>query len=424
MIHLIYLTISILFLIFTIWLYYRHFELFLCLLIVINFEFFKILPPLGQFYAYRELLLPVIAFCLLERFFFSGKKFEFGKYSKIVLFFLIMSFLGILNAFWHGQPLILGIKAAKYFPLILIYFVLINKEFDVDKFIKYLIILGFLISIIMIIQYLLWGKLYFIHFTSEELGKMRLGRPRINIGAKFIALVGVISLGNFFKQKRFIYFLFYLYSFAYIITIAQTRMLIFGMLICGFLLFILNMKITPLTISVILATLCFAMPVSFIALKYARQFELVKMTETEIKEKKGSYLARINALKYYIKQIKKSPIVGYGLINFNWEKSPFPILQKRGIHIADIGIIDLVYKFGLIGVGWLIAFMFMVFKDIIGNKTVCINISGYFLLIFSVMATLDFFTKVDRIFLLGIFLGILTIILKENSQNTISYVEI
>jgi len=418
MIHLIYLAISIICLIFAIWLYYRYFELFLCLLIVINFDFFRLLPPLGKFYAYRELLLPILAFCIVERFFFSKKKFELGRYGILVLFFLIMAFFGIVNAFWHGQPLILGVKAAKYFPLILIYFVVVNKEFDIDKFLKYLVLLSFLVSIVMLVQFFLWGKFYFVHFTLKELGKMRLGRPRIIVGGNLIALVGVISLGMFLKQKRFIYLLAYLYSFVYTVYLTQTRMLIFAMLICGVLLFILNLNTTSKVVSAIIVALCFAVPCGFVAFKYIRQIGVVKLTELDIKKKRGSFEARIRALKYYFNEIKKSPILGHGLINYNWEKSPFRVLQNRNIYLSDIGITSLLYKFGLMGGIWLILCVFMVFRDILKNRDACLDVGAYFLFIISVMATLDFFIKNDKIFLLGLFLGLLTTLINRHTLQS------
>jgi len=77
-------------------LYDRNFELFLCILIVINYEFFLLVPRFSEYGIYREILLPIVLFCFIENRFllrlineYREVRFTYGRYGRWIIVYLV-----------------------------------------------------------------------------------------------------------------------------------------------------------------------------------------------------------------------------------------------------------------------------------------------------------------------------------------------
>ena len=177
--------------------YQKNIELFLIVLVIVNFEFFQLIKITRFSSNIKLMIIPIILLIFIEMF-MKKKKISIGKYGGWVMLFFVLLINGILVSALSGQPIILGIKAAKFYPLMVIYFFIVNHEIDIDKFIKYLIILALVIAGLTGLQHLTYPYMDIFRFQGME-GTTR--ENRITIGSFLIATAAVFSFANFLKKK-------------------------------------------------------------------------------------------------------------------------------------------------------------------------------------------------------------------------------
>jgi len=387
--------------------YQNHPELFLCLLIIINFEFFYLFPQIGEYNTYNIILLPILALLLLEMIVLGKIRFESLSIGILITLFIGMLALGVLIANGNDQPILLGLKAIKFQLLILIYFVVVSKDIQVEKFGKYLIGVSFCIMVLGDLDVAFFdGNLILSNVPEKDL-KERLGRIRFAVGYEIISISCLIAFCILLKTSSKLYGVLFLLFFIHILFVLQTRMIIAGIILSCIIIFLFIRNITPAV--VILATLLvlLAFPTTMLVGKMFQKIGLVKQTVEDIQKKAASWQGRVNAYEYYLSKISDSPLWGYGYENFNWEKNPEKRLKSRGIHKSDIGITHFIYKNGAFGLFWFIGLIIVVVWHCWTIRASSSVLLAYFSLAFCTLLTLDFFFKNRSILLLGIFLGLL-----------------
>ena len=400
---LICISISILFFL---WYFYRNkIELFLCLLIAINFEFFRLLPRIQGPDDYKLLLLPIVLILLFER--LLCRKLTLGRYGWWVVAFLGISVMGVIVAYFSGQSMSLGIKAAKFIPLVLVYFVLQGHDIDSKKFVNYFVIMAFTVAGIATVQYFLHDRLIIFTALPKDLLFGKEGPIRITVGQFIIAAGAVAAAARYFQSYNMIFLFTALGLFFQIVLIQRTRGFIAGVFLSMFVVYIMSHKITLLRISsyLIFAGLCMG---SWILLSDAKldTIGIIDQTRLDIQKQRGSFQARINSYSFYWKEIQKKPFAGRGLLNFNWQGNTEKYLQyEKGIHLVDIGITHFIVQAGLIGLIWLIYGLFRMWLDVIYNSETLI-VSCYYVVATFTMPTLDMFLEMDTLFLFAVFLGL------------------
>jgi hypothetical protein len=387
------------------WVFYkRNIELFLCLLIAINFEFFHLLPRIKGPDDYKLLLLPIVFILLAER--LLSRKLALGRYGWWVVAFLSISVMGIVVANFSGQSLSLGIKAAKFVPLILVYFVLQGRAIDANKFVNYFVTMSLTVAGIATAQYLLHNK--FIIFTAlpKDILFGIEGPIRITVGQFVIAAATVVAAARYFQSSNLMFLIAAVGFFLEIVFIQKTRGFIAGVFLSIFAVYVLSHKITLLRISfyLIFAGLLMGSWLIISDIKIDR-IAIIDRTRLDIEKQRGSFQGRINAYMYYWKEIQKKPLTGRGLFNYNWEGNSEKKIQQTGIHLSDIGITHFIVEAGLIGLIWLIYGLFRMWLDIVYNSETII-VSSYFVVATFTMPTLDMFMRVDTLFLFAVFLGL------------------
>ncbi len=388
-------------------LYLRNLELFLCLLIIINFEFFFLLP---KFVGYQYLLLPMI-FILLFVNYLSGKL-SFGRYGWWVICFIVISIFGIFVAYQEGQGFSLGIKAAKFIPLVLVYFLLAGRQINVEKFSNYFIIMSLAVAFLATISSFTHGAINFFPGIPRDMLVDQFGRLRITSGSFVISAASVMAFARY-QQSSFIRFLYASAAlFGEVVVVSQTRAAITAIVLSMFVVYVLSHKLTTLRVAFYLILSGLFM-IAFLVLQHSdlSGVEFVKRTETDLAKRGGSYggslQARLNAYDYYWKEMQKHLITGRGMINFNWEEDKEKKLQEYyGIHLSDIGIVHFLVQAGLIGFVWLLYGLFRLWKDIfLFRGYLCI--ACYFMIGTFTMPTIDMFLRVeDSMFLFAVFLGL------------------
>jgi len=404
MIHIIYLCIAVLIYGITRSLYYKKPELFLCLLIFINFEFFFLIPSIGKFDNYRVMLLPIIFFLITEL--GLAGKLRGGAFGLLVFSYICLLVIGILTAFSNGQPLLLGVKAIKFQLPFFVYFIVVSQDVDIEKFANYLITISLLlVGLIALNLHVFNGNLF--AKSSEELMRERLGMIRFTMGEKMLSIGCVMAFVKFLKNQPKFHLIFFLLLFFHLFFIVQTRMVILSTMLSCFTIFLLcrEMDVKLLVFAIVITFL--AIPSAFLFGTMLIKVGLVDKTITDIREKGGSWQARVQTYKYYTSKIAESPVWGYGHENINWEKSPEPKLMERCIYKGDIGITHFFYENGMFGMVWFIAMMCGVVRMLWSCRREYPEILSYFLMAFFAMTTLDFFFLSNEILLFGIFLGLL-----------------
>jgi hypothetical protein len=387
------------------WFFYRlNIELFLCLLIAINFELFYLAPQIQGPDNYKLLLLPIIIILMIES--FITRKLALGRYGWWVISFLGLSAVAVIVAYFSGQSLDLGIKAAKYVPLILVYFLVAGRNIDADKFSRYFVAMALVVAAIAAIQYYFPPRLIIFPGMPEGMRLTRLDTPRVTIGQFVISAAAVMAFAQYKLNSNKYFLLAAAMLFLEVLLIQQTRAFIAGIFISVILMYLLLNKMTTLRLSLYLIIVGVFLSALLIVGTDIYDIGLVKRTGADISQRTGSYQGRINAYKYYWQEIEKKPLLGRGLLNFNWQGNKEKYLQtEKGIHLSDIGITHFIVQAGLVGFLWFIYGLYKIWGDIFRFRRY-MNITSYFMLATFTMLTIDMFLRADSMFLFAAYLGI------------------
>lgn len=389
-------------------LYLRNIELFLCILIVIYSEFFYLVPQIKGPDDYKLVLLPIVIILMIESFF--RRKLAFGRYGGWVISFLIISLFGIIVANFSGQSFILGIKAAKFIPLLMIYFVLAGRPINIEKFTNYLIIVSLAVAAIATAQFLLRERInLFPGLPLEKFSGNVFERSavfRVTVGEFIIPMGALVALARYGQRFRLSFLFAAIALFLEVLFIQQTRMLIAALFLSMVIVYALSHRLTVFRLAayILLAGVFLATTLFFSASDF-KDVSLVKRTTTDFAKRRGSYQARIDAYNYYWGQILDRPVVGHGILNFNWEGNKEKKLRQLDMHLSDIGMIHFIVQAGIIGLVWLVYGIIKGWCDIIRYRKYLL-VSSYFIIATFTSPTIDMLLRTDSLFLFALFLGL------------------
>jgi len=382
------------FFLFVTFLYLNNFEGFLLLFLVLNENLFYVIPY--NTFSYRELMFPMMGIALIGTLLYRvnhKNKTEASKafLNKYIYFFLCMVCVSIfIPYFYAGQNLILGLRASRWFFLILMYFVIINKHINKKRFLNYVIITGILLCILNNVHYVFWGDINI--FSNFRFGE-RVGEIRFLCGVTFILFSSFCALGLYLKLNHPFYLLSFLYMGLTSIIQGKTRMLIFGLIFTAVILMATTKKFSKeLVVFLIFALISYMFIVTAFPNIYAKSKvgKIHALTKREVLSRSGNYGVRIEAYKFYVKEWMESPIFGMGSWNDKFEGNKyFYEKSKYGVHLSDIGFMFVLFQFGLVGFIWLILILKMIFCDKQHILNASPELKGY--LIFSIVtaATLN-----------------------------------
>jgi hypothetical protein len=392
-------------------LYRRNIELFVCILLAVSFDFFYILPG----FEYNLILLPMLGIVLFIE--FLRGKLSLGRYGWWVIGYLGITLFGIMVGFFSGQSIASGIKAAKYTPLVMIYFLLAGREVDYSKFARYFIRMSVAVAVLDIVY--MYTHLNVFHgmpeYMLDQLSES--GRSRVVIGQFVIAASTVMAFALYQKRKGLIYLPVSAALFASLCFVQQTRGFIVGTFLGLLFVMVLSRGLTAaraaafLVVGGILAFAFITVDLNDLSL---HQVGFIKRSQSDFSKKNGrfgnSLQARLNGYEYYGNELLKHPLTGRGLLNLNWSGNSEKKLQKyRGIWLADIGIMAFLVQSGLAGALWLVYGLFKIWKDVFRYRTQMV-ITSYFILGTITMPDLDMFFRSSppelSLFLFAVFLGI------------------
>jgi hypothetical protein len=241
------------------------------------------------------------------------------------------------------------------------YFAFISRKIDLDKLMKYIVITGLALSLLNNYQYFMFGKTQIFYYDTEL---MREGRLRFLIGDFFIIFAPLMAFGEFLRTNKKRYLAATLYMVATVALQGLTRSVIMGFVATILIILLLTQKIDLkkfIIIGLIVITgYLFILPIlekSFVG-------DLYNLTVYEVVEKQGTVGLRMKSYEYYVEEYMISPLFGRGVWNDSFVDNNPENMKMMGLHLSDIGSMNILFHFGLLGVAWCVALMVVVFRGV------------------------------------------------------------
>jgi hypothetical protein len=397
------------FLVVVVLLYRHHFEIFILLVLMINQEFFFLAPRsvLGTA-NYQDLLFAILPLSLLAVF-FRRRRVPL-KFTKLLLAFYVLIAIAVLNSTFQGQPLVLGLKAAKGYYLLLFYFVFVSQRINLQRLTQLIVLTGVLLTFLNNLQYLSWGSLSIFEYGREFVLE-RGGQMRFLMGDFFTIFAPIVALGAYLHKKHKTYLFAFIYMVATVFIQGQTRAVMFGLTITTTALFYFAQKIrlkALVGISVIFVSLILAAPL----FEKTIAKNIYEETVNELISGGGNVGIRYKAYDYYWNELSTQLMIGRGIWNDAYTDSNPQNMKHQGLYISDIGIMGFLFHTGLIGFFWLVAMLFLAYNEhfkSFGNMRPKINygVLGYFIFSVLTLVTLDGLTSRSNIVYLALSLTII-----------------
>lgn len=393
-------------------LFFKQFEVFILLLLILNHEVYFLFPHMeliaGRQY-FQDFLYGIILITGGLYFFRKRDENEIS-FNKYVIAFMFIIGIALVYTLLHGQPLRYGLGAVRYYFFILFYFVFMSRKINVERLFKLIIIVGVILFLLNNIQYIFFGKITIFHVTREG---ERAGVLRFLAGDYFSTFAFLIAFGEYLKTRKKIYLGIAVYIFAITTLQGQTRMVIFGLVVTIFIMmylakFIDFAKLLLFGVSslVLVVWLLPAIQSSIIG-------KLFELTKYEYSGRTGNIGVRFDTYEYYLREFVKSPLIGRGVWNDGFRENNPEDLKDKGIHLSDIGIMSVIFHFGMIGVLWLIFLFAKIYKNIFPGKNRTYNniqygLIGYFIYNIITMVTLNGITTRRCIIYLALVMAIVS----------------
>ena len=426
MTHIIMLSLGIFLYIVTRRLFYKNIELFICLLIPVNFEFFHLLPRIGQYDNYREALLVILFLHLVEFYFLRpvvvGRKKNPRQshfFTYLVFGYLALVVNGVITAMFAGQSLVLGIQAMMFQLTILVFFLIAYRDFNIYKFLDYLFILIGCLGLLLVIQYIMFDYYHFFHFYKDTDTHVRdlneLRGLRLVEGVELIAICSVAAFTRFMQSEKMRYLLAFLFFFCVIVFVAKYRAYILSIPVACFIIYFLYHGLHPRVI-LLTGLVLLIVPVLVLVLVNTpaiMEHQIVKSVAKDIEgitAGHGNLSIRLLCYQYYYTDTVNNHLwLGRGILNNNWEGNPTgKLIRTLAIYLSDIGVFHIFVNFGLLGVFYTLFLFASVFR--LGIKyRLAMPLVSYFILGIIFSFEIDIFFYDYLIFVLGIFLGLLQV---------------
>ncbi|MFC1818787.1 hypothetical protein ACFL0B_06800 [Thermodesulfobacteriota bacterium] len=428
-------------------LYYRNFELFLCLLITVNFDFFHLIPRIGSSDLYRESLLVVLLFYLFEEYIARDHIFHkknigslafpsAGIYRYIVLGYFAIGTMGVWVAFYNGQSLELGVRTFKFYPLVLVYFLIIKRGLNVEKFTCYFLWMATAIAALVFIQFLIYGKMSFFFFYEDSLSHVRgIGTDRglRLLEGSTIILIGMITAYiKWLKTHRAQFLSMTIFLLTHIFIVMQTRSILVSIILVMFLVtFLIDIHKKGSLIKKLYLVAIGVLLIAFYVIYYQDVISgqgIVTQTINDLQgitftgQGAGTLQIRLLCYQYYWQELQTFWLTGRGLLSSAWPGNPDAYLSEvYNFYLSDIGVFHVFLNFGLAGAIFLVIMVLATLMRLGCLIDTAPEVACYFLLGIILLPIRDMFFRLDCIFVFAIFAACADLVLNSMTiQNKLS----
>ncbi|MFD4705096.1 O-antigen ligase family protein [Gottfriedia sp. NPDC058432] len=281
----------------------------------------------------------------------------------IILFILLVMVEPLNSYYLYDQPILLGIKATKWYLVVLTYilvsYLLVNNLISKRKIENIIIYIGFIAACVYITQFVMYDKIQFLNVNFLE----RFGEVRFYQGVNIVILSLFMSFNRLITGKNvsLIMILICITNLFYIIIVANSRTLTIPIMVAIMFIFIIQRKFNRYIV------FCLAV-ISFFYFFILNENNLLKSIFTllveDISNKSGTFDVRLHEIEFYLTEVFKSPILGRGLLIESHYPSYIALGKQMEYFLSDVGIIGFFFKFGLVGLMIIFSLIVLMIKNI------------------------------------------------------------
>ena len=289
-------------------------------------------------------------------------------FKNIIFYYLILTITSSIaaNVFFR-QPVSWGIRSLRnQIVCFILYFSIINaidiNILDRDDFTKIITVVGIIEIIIYLLQYLLVDKVTFTYIDTSE---VRNGTSRLRFSYLLPLILSIKAFDNLLngKNNKILNIVIIIFGASVLIVICKHRapsVIYMVALLIGYLLWkknIIEKFLIGFIVLILGGTIIFN----------SSLFQSTFNTLEGKNDDENTMDIRYEGQKYYINQLKKSIIFGYGNANTNCKEAVIASGENDYYYLADNGIIGFAYIYGLLGIVW----VFILFYKIINASYFC-----------------------------------------------------
>ena len=359
----------------------KNITTYLLLIVVFSLEKFAYLIPTQKYFIpglmkYSDFGIILALLWILWVFFNCCKKksnLDLKRKNKkifknIIFYYLILTIISSIaaNAFFR-QPVSWGIRSLRnQIVCFILYFSIINaidiNILDRDDFTKIITVVGIIEIIIYLLQYLLIDKVTFTYIDTSE---VRNGTSRLRFSYLLPLILSIKAFDNLLngKNNKILNIVIIIFGASVLIVICKHRapsVIYMVALVIGYLLWkknIIKKFLIGFIVLILGGTIIFN----------SSLFQSTFNTLEGKNDDENTMDIRYEGQKYYINQLKKSIIFGYGNPNTNCKEAMIASGENDYYYLPDNGIIGFVYIYGLLGIVW----VFILFYKIINASYFC-----------------------------------------------------
>ena len=327
---------------------------FITLILLLNWYFFYIIKNINE----NIVLLILIIFIIYNFIITKKNKYKIDKkIGKYIIFVIPICILSAFAAFKsYNQDIWLGIRPQRvqiiwWLTYYAIYRLIMNDKIKYSDFEKIIYRIAGLQIIIYFVFWLSNGHISFLNIPFDY----RYGSIRLRADTMVILVLFIIVLNKILKKEKVgsnIFVLISIYIFE--IICIKTRLIIIAMSLTLILLFIIWKKNIIIKI--------FFIPIILLGTYAFLQTNIGHDIIDSITGKTETTLSiREDAKEFYINELNKSPIIGRGYINTQYNKAVNLGEIDKGYYVVDNGIIGYIWYYGIIG----LAFILIIYLNVI-----------------------------------------------------------
>lgn len=339
----------------------KKFDLLILLILLLEVNFFNLIPLPTSFYTLNSHFHKLITFVLSVVLFTitllnSKNRMLFSKYIKIFLVFWMLLFLhGVL--FLQNTDLFGALFDYYYYWIIVLYFYLNTKCRYNDHNFTFLMEsikkIATIYSCILLVQFFaLKIGIRFLAFnqaflTADENGRMMAGFEIVLFASAY--LCGDIFGTDKKTSRRSIIYIFI--NIMYLALVAQSRSSVLILLIILYLSAFINIKNKKYRRIVTLFAI-----ITLVACLFASYNSIV---EFFLSNRPSSYRQRIREIEFYVQGIFSNGLIGIGFLRDNALNSTLLHGFENLYYLSDIGLFGFIAVWGVFGILLVLYFMYI-----------------------------------------------------------------
>lgn len=325
-------------------------------IIFFNEKCFYLLDLNSSLWIYLLVIISIILIILNINLIFKNRY----RFILFIFTFLVLNFIEIcMTTLKFGQPFSMALGRYKYLFIFIAYIPIsvILKKIKIEKLKIMIINLGTLLSILYIIQAMIYPKLIIFNMYYME----RADRIRFYTGSYFIIISILLNFSfllHNFKKKYFVYLIIQIFMLIFVSQTRSSIAILFITFIGTLLIYIRNFNWKKVSKILMIVVLIIIIIMPYIS-------SLVSSINDSLFNKysdNGSISIRIDAQKYMIDKIKENPLLGVGMYDNAYQEAGSITGSAYKYYVADVGIVGFVFQYGILG---LLIFMYLWIKMII-----------------------------------------------------------